>query len=169
MWGYGVPSEADPVSWFKLLLLKDEDLNSAVRDYEFVMRARKMMRESEKTAVDLIADYLRELWKHILATIAKARGQSVLDALSFHVVITVPAIWKNYARDGMQEAARKAGIFGNRRAGPTTLSFAPEPEAAALSSLCEPGRTVNAKDVFVICDAGGGTVVRPDPTTSHRV
>lgn len=62
----------------------------------------------------------------------------------------------------MQEAAKKAGILDPRDAGPTTLGFGPEPEAAALATLCEPGRSIDTKDVYVICDAGGGTVVSDD-------
>lgn len=117
-----------------------------------------MLRESGKTAIDLISDYLGALWKHVLETIYKARGKSAIEAMAFHVVITVPAIWKDYARQGMEEAARKAGILTARLAGPTTLAFAPE-QAAALATLCEGGRNFGAGDVFVVCDAGGGTVV----------
>lgn len=159
MWGYTIPSDANPIRWFKLLLLREEDLTVELRESEFLLRARKIIRETKKTATDLIADYLRALWQHILDTIHKARGKSVTEALTFHVVITVPAIWKDYARQSMTEAARKSGILDTRLAGLTTLAFAPEPEAAALASLYESKPSINAGDVFVICDAGGGTVV----------
>ncbi|OLN95475.1 Heat shock 70 kDa protein 12B [Colletotrichum chlorophyti] len=158
MWGYEIPPDADPVRWFKLLLLKDEDLDPELRSSEFILRGRKMLRETGKTAVDLIADYLRALSRYVIEVINKSRGESVVDALRFHIVITVPAIWKGYARQGMEEAARKAGILDKRPAGDTTLTFAPEPEAAALSTLCEPGRKTKDGEVYVICDAGGGTV-----------
>ncbi|KAI0833091.1 actin-like ATPase domain-containing protein [Hypoxylon sp. FL0890] len=157
-WGYDVPTDSDPVRWFKLLLLKDEDLAPNLRSSEFILRGRKMLRESEKSAVDVVADYLRGFWEHVHSEIAKARGLSVVDALRFHVVITLPAIWKGYARQSMQDAVKKAGILNERDAGETTLSFAPEPEAAALYMLCEPGRRVKKGDVYIICDAGGGTV-----------
>jgi hypothetical protein len=140
MWGYEIPVDAAPVSWFKLLLVKDADLDEELRSSEFLLRGRKMLRENGKTAIDLIADYLRALWAHVLDTIKKAHGESVVDALPFHVVITVPAIWKGYAREGMEKAAKSSGILDRRAAGPTTLTFAPEPEAAALSTLSEPGR-----------------------------
>ncbi|KAF8853526.1 actin-like ATPase domain-containing protein [Acephala macrosclerotiorum] len=158
MWGYEVPVDAAPVQWFKLLLVKDEDLGEELRSSEFVLRGRKMLRENGKTAIELIADYLRALWKHVLDTITKARGESVVDALPLHVVITVPAIWKGYARESMKKAAKTSGILDRRAAGPTSMTFAPEPEAAALSTLAEPGRKLKAGDVYVICDAGGGTV-----------
>ncbi|KAJ2992967.1 hypothetical protein NUW58_g1990 [Xylaria curta] len=157
-WGYLVPADGDPVRWFKLLLVQEEDLDPTLRSSEFILRARQFMRVEGKTAVDLITDYLRVLWAHTLETIAKARGQSVLDALRFHVVITVPAIWKGYARRDMKQAAQNAGILADRLAGETHLSFVPEPEAAALSTLSEPGRKVSKGDIFLVCDAGGGTV-----------
>ncbi|KAF5516035.1 Heat shock 70 kDa protein 12B [Colletotrichum siamense] len=158
MWGYDIPLEVEPVRWFKLLLVKDEDLSAELRESESLIRARKYLRQTRKRAVDLIADYLRALFQHTLHTIQKARGESVVDALRFHVVITVPAIWKDYARQGMGEAARLAGIMDFRSAGQTILTFAPEPEAAALSTLSEPGRNPKKDEVFIICDAGGGTV-----------
>ncbi|KEZ45567.1 hypothetical protein SAPIO_CDS1903 [Scedosporium apiospermum] len=158
MWGFEVPRDGDPVRWFKLLLLKSEDIPSDLVESEFLIRARKMLRENGKTAVDLIADYLRCIWAHAMASIEKARGKSVVDAYQFRVVITVPAIWKGYARQGMKDAARQAGILDYRAGGETELVFAPEPEAAALATLCEKGRKLNKDEVYVVCDAGGGTV-----------
>jgi hypothetical protein len=159
MWGYEVPVDGDPIRWFKLLLLKDEDLAEEFRSSEFILRGRKMLKENNKTATELIADYLHALCRYTLEQINKSRGESVVDALRFHIVITIPAIWKGYARQGMEEAAKRSGILGRRPAGETTLSFAPEPEAAALSTLSEPGRKTKQGDVYMICDAGGGTVV----------
>ncbi|TLD09571.1 hypothetical protein PspLS_11868 [Pyricularia sp. CBS 133598] len=87
-----------------------------------------------------------------------ARGQMVVDALVFRVVITVPAIWKGYARQAMHKAADQAGILKKRATGPTELVFANEPEAAAMSTLVERGRRPDIGGVYVVCDAGGGTV-----------
>ncbi|KAL4764896.1 Hsp70 family protein [Aspergillus foveolatus] len=158
MWGYNIPGGADTVRGFKLLLLHDEDLTDDVKTSEFFLRAKKMLRDTGKTPIGLVADYLRALWQHTMDTINKALGESVMDGLRFLVVITVPAIWKAYARQSMQDAAKRAGILKARKAGGTTLSFIPEPEAAALSTLCERGRRIKKGDVYVICDAGGGTV-----------
>lgn len=160
MWGYEIPVDGDPIRWFKLLLLKDEDFDKELRSSEFILRGRRMLKENNKTAIEFIADYLRKLWQYTLEHINKARRESVVDALKFHVVIAIPAIWKGYARQGMEEAAKRSGILGRRPAGETTLSFAPEPEAAALSTLSEPGRKPKQGDVYMICDTGGGTVVR---------
>ncbi|KAK8078892.1 hypothetical protein PG994_002699 [Apiospora phragmitis] len=158
LWGFEVPFDADPVRWFKLLLLKDEDLEAEIRSSEQLLRARKMLKENNKSEIDLIADYLRKLWQHTLSKIRQVRDENIVEALRFHVVITVPAIWKGYARQGMETAAKKAGMLDSRLAGETTLSFVPEPEAAALATLNDPGRRFQPNDVFVACDAGGGTV-----------
>lgn len=107
MFYMGTPADADAVRWFKLLLLREEDLSEELRQTESVMRASKMLRTTGKSATDLIADYLQALWQHILETIHKARTASAVAAYIFQVVITVPAIWKDYARNGMEEAAKK--------------------------------------------------------------
>ncbi|TGJ86878.1 hypothetical protein E0Z10_g1906 [Xylaria hypoxylon] len=157
-WGYEVPVDADPFRWFKLLLVRVEDLKPEVRDSKFLVRARAMMEESGRTAVDLVADYLRLLWEHITSTVDRARGETIVEALPIHVVITVPAIWESYERRAMEDSAKKAGILKYRLAGATKLTFAPEPEAAALSTLHEQGSGVRPGNVYIVCDAGGGTV-----------
>ncbi|KAI9149947.1 Heat shock 70 kDa protein 12B [Paramyrothecium foliicola] len=157
-WGYDIEDEVSVLQWFKLLLLRQEDIQDDVQHSDVFLNAKRMLKQSGKSAVDVVADYLRLFWDHIIDTIQRDRGDFVVEALQLHVVLTVPAMWKGYARQAMKEAASKAGILEDRVAGPTTLSFAPEPEAAALASLCEPERSVDQDDVFVLCDAGGGTV-----------
>jgi molecular chaperone DnaK (HSP70) len=159
LWGYSVPRDVEPFRWFKLLLLREEDLTAEVQQSEILLRGREMLKELDKAPTDLVADYLKGLWSHVLATMRKARSKSVVEALAFHVVVTVPAMWPDYARKSMTEALQKAGIFDGRPAGPTTLAFAPEPEAAALVTLWERAPELRKGDVFMICDAGGGTVV----------
>ncbi|KAK8014234.1 hypothetical protein PG990_007530 [Apiospora arundinis] len=156
-WGYEVPADCDPHRWFKLLLLHEDDLDPELRDSEFMVRGRNMMQSCGKTAVELVSDYLRLLWEHVMSTIERACGETVVDALAIHIVITVPAIWKGYARQKMEEAARASGILAFRLAGDTKLTLASEPEVAALATLHGQGSGVKAGDVYVICDAGGGT------------
>lgn len=159
LWGYEVPREVEALQWFKLLLLREDDMWKSLQESAQIGQAKRLLRESNKTAKDCIADYLCALWKHTVKSILKKRPKYLIETLQFHVVLTVPAIWKDYARRAMEEAAKKAGILDYRSAGPTTLSFAPEPEAAGLAALIERGWRTESEDVFVICDAGGGTVV----------
>lgn len=160
-WGYEVPDDVEPIQWFKLLLLRDEDLSSEIRSDDLIVRARKRLQDESKTAVDCTADYLKALWAHTLMSIRSARSDLIVSNLGFHVVITIPAIWKDYAREAMKAAAKKAGILHRRSsAAETILTFVPEPEAAGLASLGLQRRQLKTDEVYVICDAGGGTVVR---------
>ncbi|UZP40356.1 hypothetical protein NXS19_008172 [Fusarium pseudograminearum] len=49
--GFEIDGDTDPIKWFKLLLLKEEDLPTELKSSEFILRARKMMRENDKTAI----------------------------------------------------------------------------------------------------------------------
>lgn len=157
LWGSEVPAYAESLQWFKLLLLKREDMSAELFSSECLTRGRDFLSKTGKSAVDVIADYLRLLWDHTIKTITIDIGLFMKTKV-FKVVITVPAIWKGYARQAMTEAARKAGILDDRLAGETTLTFASEPEAAALATLTEPRYEPKVGDTYVICDAGGGTV-----------
>ncbi|KAJ5956147.1 hypothetical protein N7501_010426 [Penicillium viridicatum] len=158
LWGFQVDNTEQALQWFKLLLLKEEDMWKDLRESDQLVKARRLLRDWGKTAEDCIADYLRALWKHTLKMIRKGHADYLVESLQFHVVLTVPAIWKDYARTAMQEAAKRAGILDDRRAGETTLILAPEPEAAGLTALLEHGTAISPGEVYVICDAGGGTV-----------
>lgn len=160
-WGYDLPDVGDPIRWFKLLLLNNEDLQEGVKSSAFYLAAKEKVRREGRKPVDLVADYLRFQWKHALEVIEKSRGDQFLPSLRFHIVITVPAIWKGYARQNMQEAAEKAGIMAPRDIGKTRLSFVLEPEAAAMATLTDPEHQslVKPGKTWLILDAGGGTVV----------
>ncbi|KOS41464.1 hypothetical protein ACN38_g7672 [Penicillium nordicum] len=158
LWGFQVDNTEQVLQWFKLLLLKKEDMWKDLRDSDQIVKARKLLLDLGKTPEDCIADYLRALWKHTLKMIRKGHADYLIESLQFHVVLTVPAIWKDYARTAMQEAVKRAGILDRRIAGETTLVLAPEPEAAGLTALLEYGTAIKPGEVYVICDAGGGTV-----------
>ncbi|KAJ5186287.1 purine and uridine phosphorylase [Penicillium cf. viridicatum] len=153
-----VPNDVEALQYFKLLLLREGDIEDKLRESIEFGRTKRILRESGITAEDCIADYLRAIWKHTLETIRQARPKYGIKALKFYVVLTVPATWKDYARNAMQRAASKAGILDYRKAGPTSLTFVPEPVAAGLAALVDRGAYVESGNVFVVCDAGGGTV-----------
>jgi hypothetical protein len=48
MSGFNIPADVNPIRWFKLLLLREQDLTGELRESEFLIRARKMMREQKK-------------------------------------------------------------------------------------------------------------------------
>ncbi|KAM0420288.1 hypothetical protein ACHAPT_011949 [Fusarium lateritium] len=158
MWGYDIPGDVSRLQWFKLLLLKPEDLSPQMRTSPFLQRARDLVRNSKKDPIDIVADYLRLLWNHAEEKIKQEIGNAEFNAMTLHVVVTVPAIWKGYAQQSTEKAVRQAGILKRRMAGPTRLSVVTEPEAAALSTILDRYDSVKAGNVYVVCDAGGGTV-----------
>jgi molecular chaperone DnaK (HSP70) len=108
---------------------------------------------------DYVEDFLKEIRKYLLeVALPKNYGDAFLTNLSIRYVLTVPAIWSDKAMDLTRRSAVKAGIPESR------LTMITEPEAAALycSTLC---REVDLKpgDYFLVCDAGGGTVVSSHP------
>ncbi|KAI0467976.1 hypothetical protein F4859DRAFT_506405 [Xylaria cf. heliscus] len=159
-WGYNIPTDVQPIQWFKLLLLKKEDLPANLQHSSHIQTARDMIEALGKTAVEVVGDYLKVLWRHVISEIKDEKGTGLISGTRYHVVLSVPAIWKDYARDQMRQAAERAGIFEDRIAGKTTFDFISEPEAAALATLPEIDNRDDLAigDSFVVLDAGGGTV-----------
>ena len=137
-WGYGLENDNDDdqrLKWFKLLLLEDNDQPPHLRNCEQLKKTREILQQMNKSATDVVEDYLRALWNHALESIEKNVGKRVITHSRFRVVMTLPAIWKDYAQNRMRRAAEAAGILKVREAGRTELSFITEPEAAAFATL----------------------------------
>lgn len=159
-WGFRIPAGVETIEWFKLLLLNDNDLQNHLQDSSHLHDAKQSLHKLGKTAVQLVGEYLKVLWGHALKQICNAKGQDLISGMPIRVVLTVPAIWTDYARNRMLEAAKFAGIFEYRIAGKTTVSFISEPEAAAMATLPELENRGDQRvgDSFIVADAGGGTV-----------
>lgn len=123
------------------------------------------LREQNKSAVDVAADYLRMLWSYAKEEIKKGTGMDDWeDIYSIKAVVTVPAVWSPRAKEYTKQAATRAGL-------PDDLTLVSEPEAAALTVLKEQEAEggLEVGDVFVVCDAGGGTVVSKTCVTCQPV
>ncbi|KAH7489635.1 hypothetical protein FOMA001_g3425 [Fusarium oxysporum f. sp. matthiolae] len=159
-WGATTPQDDTVLRWFKLLLVDEKDLPDHIRHSVQLKTARTLMLKANKTSVQILGDYLRQLWRHCRQNIVRAEGRRMMNVSAVHLVVTLPAIWPHYVRSRMTEALGHAGLLEITRAGQTTLTFISEPEAAALTCLKENADRFNVGvgDHFVICDAGGGTV-----------
>ncbi|KAK1993417.1 hypothetical protein LX36DRAFT_684302 [Colletotrichum falcatum] len=162
LWGYCIPAEFSDVAlrWFKLLLIDNRDLSHELQKSPQIITAKRLLSASNKDTVDVVSAYLRRLWNHAVDCISQSTGKGLVRLCKFHVVVTLPAIWPDYAKARMRRAVANAGILESRLAGETVLSFISEPEAAALATMCDFGYRPDIKkgDHFIICDAGGGTV-----------
>ncbi|KAI8633026.1 hypothetical protein F5Y19DRAFT_416205 [Xylariaceae sp. FL1651] len=159
-WGYSTPLGVESIQWFKLLLVNEDDLADHLKDSPHLARTRQLLKGMRKTEVEIIGDYLKYLWDHVLENVRRSIGTRIMSKTPFHVELTIPAIWKPYAVAKMRLAATRAGILANRPCGQTTLSFITEPEAAALATLSDMRRRpdIEVGDAFIVADCGGGTV-----------
>jgi len=160
LWG-GAAAELDPdepkVTYFKLGL-QPGSYSSNLPDSKslpFLKPGYRHPTWPNKTAQDFAEDYLKSLVTYIRERFFPSEyGPAFLAGQTISWVITIPAIWKDAAKDLTRKAAEKAGIPGRN------LKLITEPEAAALysASLCHQV-DLKSGDRFLICDAGGGTVV----------
>lgn len=111
-----------------------------------------------KEAVDFATDYLQCIRIHLQEKFLPSQlGPQFLKNQRISYVVTVPAIWSDGAKSLTRQAAAKAfGITNDE------LILVPEPEAAALycATTCKEVDLTDG-DQFLVCDAGGGTVVHP--------
>ena len=108
-----------------------------------------------KTAVDFAADYLALVGNHVMNEVLPQQfDESFLRNKRVSFVLTVPAIWTEGAKDATCRAAVRAGIPLEQ------LTLITEPEAAAhyCTTICTEVN-LGVGDYFIVCDAGGGTVV----------
>lgn len=159
-WGFKVPANAEPIEWFKLLLLDDEDLSTHLQNSSQLSAARQALERLGKSAIEVVGEYLKALWDYALEQIYDAKGKAFIDGMPIRVVLTVPSIWADRTVARMHKAANLAGMLEPRPAGKTRFFCLSEPEAAAISTLPElEGRAdLQMGDSFVIVDVGGGTV-----------
>lgn len=148
IWGYEATSEYS-LRWLKLLLLEEKDMPPHLKHSKYIRRAKRLLEEEKKHVTEVIADYLRELWKHTLVAIKKTFGERLVALSTFKLVVTLPAIWQPYAQMRMEQAIVMAGLLKKRAAGESTLSFLPEPEAAALACFA---KMSNRPDIKVRID-----------------
>lgn len=139
-WGYMVGTNDElQAQWFKLLLSDAAMEQGGDR----VKGTKRMLQSLRKTPVDVVADYLRCLWKHAVEAIELALTKEAVDQMTFRVVVTIPANWDNHAEDLTKKAAIQAGITAPRLRGETTFKMVTEPEAAALAAWRESGMRWN--------------------------
>ncbi|CAI6322173.1 unnamed protein product [Periconia digitata] len=162
LWGFRIPENVQRLIWTKLEL---DPPNSGV-----AKTIRKELQASSyggvagvKKPMDVIADYLSGIENHLIKNLDRRYGTALWRTMPMTLVITVPAVWSDSAKDQTLQAFSKAG-FNNEvfKKLKNTITVT-EPEAAAVYTIKElRGRMMEAVlqvgDAFVLCDMGGGTV-----------
>ncbi|KAM0500933.1 hypothetical protein ACHAP8_004652 [Fusarium lateritium] len=147
-WGYQITPDMNPMKWFKLLLLNKKDITKEAGGDSVQLRQTIEILESSGdtiTPVQAVGLYLKKVWDHTYHSLGSMID---IDNLPLRVAITVLAIWPDYAKNLMREAAKIAGITKHRAIGETTLITVEEPEAAALASLFQRNSFLDIKDVI---------------------
>ncbi|KAG9897597.1 actin-like ATPase domain-containing protein, partial [Aureobasidium melanogenum] len=148
-WGFQIKPNELRLHYIKLLL----DHHQRLPPYVSRQHLAGLLLRWDKSAEQAASDYLTALFSHAKTRLER-RFPMMVATTQIDIVITVPAVWSDAAKDVTMRAAEKAGMGEN-------LFMVSEPEAAAIyamksidvqQKLCETG------DNFILCDAGGGTV-----------
>jgi molecular chaperone DnaK (HSP70) len=115
------------------------------------------------TALQVITDYLRFLKNFTLEKLAAAYGGNRFHHSLLQWCMTVPAMWDDQQKGIMRNAAVGAGIIEEEDS--DRLLMILEPEAAGLHAHVNNVVDMEEGDVFMVIDAGGGTV----DITTHQV
>ena len=129
---------------------------SLVRQYPGTTQLPMQLSSSYATSPEkLTTAYLRAVHSHVERLLRRNVLEAILRTTQREYVITVPAVWKETARDLTAKCAVNAGMgFLDK------LHIVSEPEAAAMYAITkfkEMNRgELKVGDTFVVCDAGGG-------------
>ena len=160
VWGFAIPPEADAktLRWLKLLLEPDFSWSASPLSKELVdpSPTNKLLADLGITALQAATDFLKLFWAHVEQQIISEHSKATYDSALKSVVLTVPAVWSDAAKQNTFQLAEGAGIARKD----LNLSTVAEPEAAAIAVLRNRTRasTLEEGDCFVVVDAGGGTV-----------
>lgn len=125
-WGYEVGLKEEAFRWFKILLEPD---SKYARTTQQVRQSNDLLGKINKTAEDVLCDYLKQIWRYTKEDIRKRVSDDDWESnYNVHVVLTVPAMWSHVAKEKTLKAARNAGL-------PANIQPITEPEAAALATL----------------------------------
>lgn len=98
-----------------------------------------------KDPVDIVADYLTELRKHVWKELSEQYGAAVLETLDKEIVVTVPAVWSERAKDLTVRAVKRANFVGPYE----RICMVTEPEAAAIYTLKGMTEGANKEEIKV--------------------
>ncbi|MCJ1388771.1 hypothetical protein MMC18_001621 [Xylographa bjoerkii] len=152
-WGSQIPKSGFRYTGFKLELDPEQhsklfSLLSKLPDATDLPSAYNVPAEK------MVSDYLTMLRKHGEKAVRCSLPKSLSQYLSFEYIITTPAVWSPRVQAKTRAAAELAG-FGKAE----NIRIISEPEAAAIFALRTiPSHSLAIGDIFVVCDAGGGTV-----------
>jgi phenylpyruvate tautomerase PptA (4-oxalocrotonate tautomerase family) len=133
-WGFSLHRNRVEINCFKLLLSEQatEELAKSRPNEHKKLQAK--LEKLEKEPSDVVGDYLRCLWHHVVENIKEKIGNLLWENLNLKIMLTIPTIWDHKAQAMLRRSAEKAGLL--ERTG-TLLELVGKPEAAAVAVLSE--------------------------------
>jgi hypothetical protein len=143
-WGNLIPPNTARQYWTKLKL---DEKAKRPRELEMLLAlisndfTALNMREPEdeegppaypgKEAKDIVTDYLTGVKNHVFRSMERTFGKELFKTCQLDVVITVPAVWSDKAKDLTFQAVANSGFVGDKE----RIKMVTEPEAAATYTL----------------------------------
>jgi hypothetical protein len=159
LWGALIPPQVPRHMWTKLELDRPQTGEAAKILRELSLDDT----EPRKKPVHIIAEFLGHVKAHLVKNLDDQYGKELWRTLPVTLVVTVPAVWSDAAKDSTMQAVRMAGFdtAGFPLLKRTILTT--EPEAAAIYTMQSLRGSVQddqfaVGDGFIVCDMGGGTV-----------
>jgi molecular chaperone DnaK (HSP70) len=143
-WGNHIPPSTPRQYWTKLQLDKTSTRSRDIQMFLALLSSdfRQMSMDEPddeggppaypgKEPKDIVTDYLTGVKEHVFSSMKKAFGTALFETCLIDVVITVPAVWSDRAKDLTFQAATAAGFVGDQE----RIKMVTEPEAAATYTL----------------------------------
>lgn len=148
-WGFELKPDQPRLRCLKLRL----DPRQKLPSYVSKDALDRQLLLSGRTAEGAIADYLSLAVARVKDEMKKRYGEHMMATTPIDVILTVPAVWSDAAKDATLRAAEKAGMG-------TNITMISEPEAAAhyaIDSVNNKNKILKVGDNVIVCDGGGGT------------
>ncbi|TKA79545.1 hypothetical protein B0A55_02749 [Friedmanniomyces simplex] len=123
-WGFQIRPDEDRLRCLKLFL----DPSQPIPDYVSLPDIERQLMACGKSVDTVVAEYLRALFAHTKEILGRRYGREFVATTPLIVVLTVPAVWSDTAKDATLQAAEAAGMGD-------ALAMISEPEAAAVYTL----------------------------------
>ena len=157
-WGCQIQNKEQRYEWFKLGLdpsMQRQESSRAMRYPGETQISMQLWSTNDRCTRKLITDYLKAVHSHVERMLLQNVTEAALRRTEREYVITVPAVWKEKARNLAAKCTIDAGMGPQHR-----LHIITEPKAAAMYAIStfkeiNTGGLENG-DTFVLCDAGGG-------------
>jgi molecular chaperone DnaK (HSP70) len=158
-WGSSIKPSTKRHMWTKLRLETSLDGKAA----KIVGELSSSTKCDGKQPVDIVSDFLTPVRTHLVQNLDNRYGRKVWETLPIILVVTVPAVWSDAAKDRTFQAVQKGGFTSAHFPKLEKTMITTEPEAAAIYTIKTLQGTVHENqlkvgDGFTVCDMGGGTV-----------